>query len=177
MEVRTTLITPVLPLETVPVATAPITESITRASMGTLAAPAIIAATTSVAETKTIVRTVTVSTPASIAETAPITTTLTDVNRETAKKLAEEYHHKASIAAAMTGYRELYGLEHKDAEYMELFNSLKEQLNTNPSKGIDTFLKLKSPHEELSDGVKNLLKPENLKVIAEEVNELIKKKP
>ncbi|MFL5764334.1 MAG: hypothetical protein ACJ77K_10380 [Bacteroidia bacterium] len=97
-------------------------------------------------------------------------------NQKIAKKLAEEYHHKASIAAAMTGYRELYSLEHKDAEYMELFNSLRDQLNTNPSKGIDTFLKLKSPHEEISDSIKNVLKPENIKIIANEVTELIKEK-
>jgi hypothetical protein len=88
-------------------------------------------------------------------------------NQKIAKKLAEDYHHKASITEAMTGYRELYGLEHKNPEYMELFTSLIEQLNTNPSKGIDTFLNLKSPHEELTSSVKDFLNPENLTKIKE----------
>ena len=95
-------------------------------------------------------------------------------NQKIAKKLAEEYQHKASLTEAMTGYRALYNLEHTDAEYMELFNSLKEQLNTNPSKQIDTFLKLKSPHEEISNSIQGLLNPENIKAIAEQVKELMK---
>ncbi|MFP5470891.1 MAG: hypothetical protein ACLGGV_04790 [Bacteroidia bacterium] len=77
-------------------------------------------------------------------------------NQKIAKKLAEEYHHKAAIAEAMTGYRQLYELEHEDKEYMELFNSLKDQLNVNPSKSIDKFLNLKSPQEELSESLKKL---------------------
>lgn len=98
-------------------------------------------------------------------------------NQKIAKKLAEEYQHKASLTEAMTGYRELYSLDHKDTEYMELFNSLKDQLNTNPSKQIDSFLKLKSPHEELSSSIKGILNPENVKAIAEQVTEILKKNP
>ncbi len=74
-------------------------------------------------------------------------------NQKIAKKLAEEYHHKAAIAEAMTGYRQLYGLNHESEEYMELFNSLKDQLNINPSKAIDKFLNLKSPQEELTKSI------------------------
>lgn len=70
-------------------------------------------------------------------------------NQKIAKKLAEEYHHKASLAEAMTGYRALYDLKHESKEYLELFNSLKDQLNTNPSKSIDKFLNLKSPQENI----------------------------
>lgn len=98
-------------------------------------------------------------------------------NQKIAKKLAEEYQHKASLTEAMTGYRALYTLEHKDAEYLELFNSIKDQLNTNPSKLIDTFLNLKSPHEELSGSIKGILNTENLNTIAEQVKLLIKKDP
>ncbi len=88
-------------------------------------------------------------------------------NQKIAKKLAEEYHHKAAIAEAMTGYRQLYGLEHTSPEYMELFNSLKKQLNTNPSTAIDKFLNLKSPQEDLTGVLKDTLSPEKLKDFAE----------
>lgn len=84
-------------------------------------------------------------------------------NQKIAKKLAEEYHHKAAIAEAMTGYRQLYNLEHEDDEYMELFNSLKDQLNINPSKSIDKFLNLRSPQEELTDTFKNTFNTDKLK--------------
>jgi hypothetical protein len=92
-----------------------------------------------------------------------------------AKKLAEEYHHKAAIAEAMTGYRQLYELDHEDKEYMELFNSLKDQLNINPSKSIDNFLNLKSPQEEISDTVKNIFNPKKLKELAAELKPLLDK--
>ena len=94
-------------------------------------------------------------------------------NQKMAKKLAEEYHHKASIAEAMTGYRQLYELEHEDYEYMELFNALKDQLNINPSKSIDKFLNLKSPQEEISDKLKNTLDPDKLKDLAEKLKPLL----
>jgi hypothetical protein len=70
-------------------------------------------------------------------------------NQKIAKKLAEEYHHKAALSEAMTGYRGLYQLKHESPEYMNLFNSIKEQLNINPSSKIDKFLSLKSPQESL----------------------------
>ena len=95
-------------------------------------------------------------------------------NQKMAKKLAEEYHHKAAIAEAMTGYRQLYGLSHEDQEYMELFNSLKEQLNINPSKSIDNFLNLKSPQESLSETLINTLSPEKLKELAESLKPFLK---
>lgn len=79
-------------------------------------------------------------------------------NQKIAKKLAEEYHHKASLAEAMTGYRSLYQLDHDDEEYLALFNAIKDQLNVNPSKQIDTFLNLKSPHEEISASLTDLSK-------------------
>jgi hypothetical protein len=94
-------------------------------------------------------------------------------NQKIAKKLAEEYHHKAAIAAAMTGYRQLYDLEHEDVEYMELFNSLKDQLNINPSKSIDKFLNLKSPQEEVTDTLKNIFSSEKLKELAETLKPLL----
>lgn len=95
-------------------------------------------------------------------------------NQKIAKKLAEEYHHKAAIAEAMTGYRQLYELEHEDVEYMELFNSLKDQLNINPSKSIDKFLNLKSPQEEVTDTFKNTFNTEKLKELAEALKSLLK---
>lgn len=95
-------------------------------------------------------------------------------NQKIAKKLAEEYHHKAAIAEAMTGYRQLYELEHEDVEYMELFNSLKDQLNINPSKSIDKFLNLKSPQEEVTDTFKNTFNTEKLKELAEALKPLLK---
>jgi hypothetical protein len=88
-------------------------------------------------------------------------------NQKIAKKLAEEYHHKTAIAEAMTGYRHLYELDHEDKEYMELFNSLKEQLNVNPSKSIDKFLNLKSPQEEVVESLKIAFSTEKLKEFAE----------
>ncbi len=87
-------------------------------------------------------------------------------NQKIAKKLAEEYHHKAAIAEAMTGYRQLYELDHEDKEYMELFNSLKDQLNVNPSKSIDKFLNLKSPQEEVAESLKSAFSSEKLKEFA-----------
>jgi hypothetical protein len=95
-------------------------------------------------------------------------------NQKIAKILAEEYHHKAAIAEAMTGYRQLYELEHEDVEYMELFNSLKDQLNINPSKSIDKFLNLKSPQEEVADTFKNTFSTEKLKELAETLKPLLK---
>jgi hypothetical protein len=95
-------------------------------------------------------------------------------NQKIAKKLAEEYHHKAAIAEAMTGYRQLYELEHEDSEYMELFNSLKDQLNINPSKSIDKFLNLKSPQEEVTYTFKNTFSTEKLKELAEVLKPLLK---
>jgi hypothetical protein len=95
-------------------------------------------------------------------------------NQKIAKILAEEYHHKAAIAEAMTGYRQLYELEHEDVEYMELFNSLKDQLNINPSKSIDKFLNLKSPQEEVADTFKNTFSTEKLKELAEALKPLLK---
>jgi len=95
-------------------------------------------------------------------------------NQKIAKKLAEEYHHKAAIAEAMTGYRQLYDLEHEDGEYMELFNSLKDQLNINPSKSIDKFLNLKSPQEEVTDTFKNTFNTDKLKELAEALKPFIK---
>lgn len=89
-------------------------------------------------------------------------------NQKIAKKLAEFYHHKASLAEAMTGYRKLYNLGHESNEYMELFNAMKDQLNTNPASGIDELLNLKSPHEELTSAVKDLLNPANLKELLKE---------
>lgn len=74
-------------------------------------------------------------------------------NQKMAKKLAEDYHHKAALAEAMTGYRHLYGLKHSDEEYMRLFDSIKDALNVNPSAGIDRFLNLKSPHEDIASTV------------------------
>jgi hypothetical protein len=89
-------------------------------------------------------------------------------NQKIAKKLAEEYHHKASLAEAMTGYRALYDLKHESVEYLELFNSLKDQLNTNPSKSIDEFLNLKSPQENIGlafndsvEKITDVVKPQN----------------
>ena len=38
-----------------------------------------------------------------------------------------------------------------------MFNSIKEQLNVNPSKQIDTFLNLKSPNEEMTGILAELL--------------------
>lgn len=95
-------------------------------------------------------------------------------NQKMAKKLAEEYHHKAAIAEAMTGYRQLYELDHEDQEYMELFNALKDQLNINPSKSIDNFLNLKSPQESLSETLINTLSPEKLKELAESLKPFLK---
>ncbi len=95
-------------------------------------------------------------------------------NQKIAKKLAEEYHHKAAIAEAMTGYRQLYELEHEDLEYRELFNSLKDQLNINPSKSIDKFLNLKSPQEEVTETVKNTFSTEKLKELAEVLKPFLK---
>jgi hypothetical protein len=94
-------------------------------------------------------------------------------NQKIAKKLAEEYHHKAAIAEAMTGYRQLYDLEHEDGEYMELFNSLKDQLNINPSDSIDKFLNLKSPQEEVTSSIKNTFNPDKLKELAEALKPLL----
>lgn len=96
-------------------------------------------------------------------------------NQKIAKKLAEEYHHKASISEAMTGYRNLYGLEHEDDEYMALFNSIKDQLNVNPSKQIDDFLNLKSPSEEISGIVTELLNPKNLEKLATQLKPIMDK--
>jgi predicted nucleic acid-binding Zn-ribbon protein len=96
-------------------------------------------------------------------------------NQKIAKKLAEEYHHKASISEAMTGYRALYGLDHEDEEYLSLFNSIKDQLNVNPAKQIDTFLNLKSPHEELTGAVTELLNPKNLEIIANQLKPFLEK--
>ena len=87
--------------------------------------------------------------------------------------MAEEYHHKAAIAEAMTGYRQLYDLEHEDGEYMELFNSLKDQLNVNPSNSIDKFLNLKSPQEEVTSSIKNTFNPDKLKELAEALKPLL----
>jgi uncharacterized membrane-anchored protein YjiN (DUF445 family) len=95
-------------------------------------------------------------------------------NQKIAKKLAEEYHHKAAIAEAMTGYRHLYDLEHEDGEYMELFNSLKDQLNINPSKSIDKFLNLKSPQEEVTETFKNTFNTDKLRELAEALKPLLK---
>lgn len=74
-------------------------------------------------------------------------------NQKVAKKLAEDYHHKAALAEAMTGYRHLYGLKHSDEEYMRLFDSIKDALNVNPSASIDRFLNLRSPHEDVASMV------------------------
>jgi len=96
-------------------------------------------------------------------------------NQKIAKKLAEEYHHKASISEAMTGYRTLYGLDHDDEEYLALFNTIKDQLNVNPSKHIDAFLNLKSPHEELTGAVAGLLDPKNLESLANQLKPFFEK--
>jgi hypothetical protein len=72
-------------------------------------------------------------------------------DQKIAKKLAEEYHHKSSISAAIVGYRKMYKLSHGDKEYMELFECIKDQLNKNPSDSIDKFLLLNSPPEEVID--------------------------
>ncbi len=96
-------------------------------------------------------------------------------NQKMAKKLAEEYHHKASISEAMTGYRSLYSLDHEDEEYQQLFNSIKDQLNINPSKHIDSFLKLKSPQEEVTGIAKELLNPQNLGKLAKQLKPLMDK--
>jgi predicted nucleic acid-binding Zn-ribbon protein len=96
-------------------------------------------------------------------------------NQKIAKKLAEEYHHKASISEAMTGYRTLYGLDHDDEEYLALFNSIKDQLNVNPSKHIDTFLNLKSPHEEFTGAVTEILNPKNLELLANQLKPFLEK--
>lgn len=96
-------------------------------------------------------------------------------NQKIAKKLAEEYHHKASLAEAMTGYRSLYGLDHGDEEYMELFNSIKEHLNVNPSQHIDSFLNLKSPQEEVTGIVGELLNPKNLGELAKQLKPIMDK--
>ena len=55
---------------------------------------------------------------------------------------------------------------------MELFNTLKDQLNTNPANAIDSLLNLKSPHEEIATGIKDLLNPDNIKTIAKKVKSL-----
>lgn len=110
----------------------------------------------------------------SIAGTLAFAIWMFNRNQKIAKKLAEEYHHKAAIAEAMTGYRQLYELEHEDVEYMELFNSLKDQLNINPSKSIDKFLNLKSPQEEVTDTFKNTFNTEKLKELAEALKPLLK---
>ena len=96
-------------------------------------------------------------------------------NQKIAKKLAEEYHHKAALSEAMTGYRYLYNLSHEDEEYLELFNSIKEQLNINPSKKIDKFLTLKTPQEEFTSGVLKTLDPENLEKLAKELKPILEK--
>lgn len=90
-------------------------------------------------------------------------------NQKIAKKLAEEYHHKAALAEAMTGYRALYRLNHDSSEYMNLFNGIKEQLNNNPSSTIDRFLNLKSPTEVLVKKGSDILNTDNLTVKAENV--------
>lgn len=87
-------------------------------------------------------------------------------NQKIAKKLAEEYHHKAALAEAMTGYRALYQLEHNSPEYMNLFNSIKEQLNNNPSTTIDRFLNLKSPTEALVKESGKLVDTESIASVA-----------
>jgi len=51
-------------------------------------------------------------------------------------KLAEEYQHKASIAEALSGYREMWDLEHQDDEYKELFNLISKDLVKNPANKI-----------------------------------------
>jgi hypothetical protein len=81
-------------------------------------------------------------------------------NQKIAKKLAEEYHHKAALAEAMTGYRALYQLQHDSPEYMNLFNGIKEQLNNNPSTTIDKFLNLKSPTESIIKESSKIVNPE-----------------
>lgn len=83
-------------------------------------------------------------------------------NQKIAKKLAEEYHHKAALAEAMTGYRDLYQLKHESQEYMDLFNGIKEQLNINPSTKIDKFLSHKSPQENLISKSNSLVNPNNI---------------
>ena len=83
-------------------------------------------------------------------------------NQKIAKKLAEEYHHKAALSEAMTGYRDLYQLKHESKEYMELFNGIKEQLNINPSTKIDKFLSLKSPQENLINKGADIVNPSKI---------------
>lgn len=88
-------------------------------------------------------------------------------NQKIAKKLAAEYHHKSSLAEAITGYRSLYGLKHDSAEYLALFNDIKGQLNVNPSNKIDKFLNLKSPQEKVVDVGTSALNEDNIKRLAE----------
>lgn len=96
-------------------------------------------------------------------------------NQKIAKKLAEEYHHKASLAEAMTGYRNLYQLKHDSAEYLSLFDKIKEQLNVNPSSKIDKFLNLKSPQETAVEKGLDVLNPEALAKFAEQLKPFLNK--
>lgn len=53
----------------------------------------------------------------------------------------------------------------KDTNCMELFKSLKAQLNTNLSTGIYTYLNLKQPYEEISSSIIDISNSENIKAI------------
>jgi hypothetical protein len=72
-------------------------------------------------------------------------------NQIIAKKLAEDYHHKATVSASMTGYRKLNQLKHDQQEYLDYFNKIIDQLKVNPSENIDRLLTVKSPYEKVID--------------------------
>ena len=80
-------------------------------------------------------------------------------------KLAEEYQHKASIAEALSGYREMWDLEHQDDEYKELFNLISKDLVKNPAN------KIKISHNNLFEKVNNTI--ESSKKIKEEIKNII----
>jgi len=71
-------------------------------------------------------------------------------------KLAEEYQHKASIAEALSGYREMWSLKHTDAEYQKLFNLVSSDLIKNPADKIK--ISHKDIFEKVEDTAKSILK-------------------
>lgn len=82
-------------------------------------------------------------------------------------KLAEEYQHKASIAEALAGYREMWSLKHHDEEYQKLFNLVSSDLIKNPADKIkishkDIFEKVGDTAKSVIRGVKEILPKEEV---------------
>ena len=67
------------------------------------------------------------------------------------KILAEEYAYKATLAKAISGYRKRFELNHKDSDYMDLFNAFREALKENPSDRIASILNRKAPQAKMTD--------------------------